>query len=214
MIGAGQAGLAAGYHLAARGLRFEILDSADRVGDVWRHRWDSLRLFTTAQHDGLPGLPFPAARNTFPAKEEFAAYLDSYAARFPAARADRHTRGPGDCGGRRLRGAHPRRAQGRSEFPQTWSAPDPDLLEGPRPRRGGPGAAHDRNPGRPAGAGRRHHRQCPDCCLGHGLPPRGRLDRRTGAAAVGLAGNAAGHRPGMPGLYFLGMPFQYASLRA
>lgn len=82
VIGAGQAGLACGYHLAARGLRFEILDSADRVGDVWRHRWDSLQLFTPAQHDGLPGLPFPAARKTFPDKEEFAAYLDSYAARF------------------------------------------------------------------------------------------------------------------------------------
>ncbi len=82
VIGAGQAGLAAGYHLAAQGARFEILDGADRIGDVWRRRWDSLRLFTPAQHDGLPGLPFPAARDTFPDKEEFAAYLESYAARF------------------------------------------------------------------------------------------------------------------------------------
>ena len=82
VIGAGQAGLAAGYHLARTNLRFEILEAAPRVGDCWRRRWDSLRLFTPAQHDGLPGLPFPAAPNTFPGKEEFAAYLERYAARF------------------------------------------------------------------------------------------------------------------------------------
>ncbi|MCB5293380.1 putative oxidoreductase CzcO [Arthrobacter sp. SO3] len=78
VIGAGQAGLAAGYHLARTKLRFEILEGSPRVGDLWRRRWDSLRLFTPAQHDGLPGLPFPAARNTFPGKEDFAAYLESY----------------------------------------------------------------------------------------------------------------------------------------
>jgi putative flavoprotein involved in K+ transport len=82
VIGAGQAGLAAGYHLAKTKLRFEILEGDPRVGDIWRRRWDSLRLFTPAQHDGLPGLPFPAVRNTFPGKEDFAAYLESYAQRF------------------------------------------------------------------------------------------------------------------------------------
>ncbi|NUU30606.1 NAD(P)-binding domain-containing protein [Arthrobacter sp. C9C5] len=82
VIGAGQAGLAAGYHLARAKLRFEILEQSPRVGDGWRRRWESLRLFTPAQHDGLPGLPFPAARNTYPGKEEFAAYLENYAAHF------------------------------------------------------------------------------------------------------------------------------------
>jgi putative flavoprotein involved in K+ transport len=82
VIGAGQAGLAAGYHLAGMGLRFAILESAGRVGDQWRCRWDSLRLFTPAQHDGLPGLPFPAGKGTFPAKEEVAAYLEGYAEHF------------------------------------------------------------------------------------------------------------------------------------
>ena len=82
VIGAGQAGLAAGYHLARAKLRFEILEEAPRVGETWRRRWDSLRLFTPAQHNGLPGLPFPAARNSYPGKDEFAAYLENYASHF------------------------------------------------------------------------------------------------------------------------------------
>ena len=60
VVGGGQAGLAVGYHLARRGLRFVILDANERVGDAWRKRWDSLRLFTPARYDGLPGMPFPA----------------------------------------------------------------------------------------------------------------------------------------------------------
>ena len=46
VIGAGQAGLSAGYHLAKRGKPFVILDAADRVGGSWLNRWDSLTLFT------------------------------------------------------------------------------------------------------------------------------------------------------------------------
>lgn len=82
VIGAGQAGLAIGHHLARRGLRFGIVDGAERVGDTWRHRWDTLRLFTPAQYDGLPGMPFPAAADTYPTKDQVAAYLESYAAAF------------------------------------------------------------------------------------------------------------------------------------
>lgn len=82
VIGGGQSGLSVGYHLARAGLRFVILDAAERVGDAWRKRWDSLRLFTPARYDGLAGMPFPAPPNTFPTKDEFADYLESYAARF------------------------------------------------------------------------------------------------------------------------------------
>ncbi len=82
VIGGGQAGLAVGYHLAHRGLRFVILDAAERVGDAWRTRWDSLRLFTPAKFDALPGMAFPAPPNTFPTKDEMADYLEAYAARF------------------------------------------------------------------------------------------------------------------------------------
>ncbi|HSJ84038.1 MAG TPA: FAD-dependent oxidoreductase [Acidimicrobiia bacterium] len=82
VIGGGQAGLATGYQLARRGLPFVILDADERVGDSWRKRWASLRLFTPARYDSLPGMPFPAHRSTYPTKDEMADYLESYATRF------------------------------------------------------------------------------------------------------------------------------------
>ena len=82
IIGAGQAGLATGYHLQRAGRSFVILDGESRVGDGWRHQWDTLRLFTPAWADSLPGLPNPAPRWSFPSKDEFADYLETYAATF------------------------------------------------------------------------------------------------------------------------------------
>jgi putative flavoprotein involved in K+ transport len=82
VVGGGQAGLSVGYQLARRGLPFVILDAGDRVGDSWRGRWDSLRLFTPARYDGLAGMPFPASRHSYPTKDAMADYLESYAARF------------------------------------------------------------------------------------------------------------------------------------
>ncbi|MEP6620499.1 MAG: NAD(P)-binding domain-containing protein [bacterium] len=82
VVGGGQAGLSAGYHLARRGIPFVILESSARVGDVWRNRWDSLRLFTPAWLDSLPGMPFPAPGRSFPTKDEMADYLEAYVAHF------------------------------------------------------------------------------------------------------------------------------------
>jgi putative flavoprotein involved in K+ transport len=82
VIGAGQAGLAVGYHLNQRGLRFLIVDAASEAGASWRRRWDSLRLFTPAQYDSLPGLPFPADHDSYPGKDDVAEYLHRYAAAF------------------------------------------------------------------------------------------------------------------------------------
>lgn len=82
VIGGGQAGLSTGYFLRQRGDDFVILDANPRVGDAWRKRWDSLRLFTPARFDGLAGMPFPAPGHTFPTKDEMADYLEAYAARF------------------------------------------------------------------------------------------------------------------------------------
>ena len=82
VIGGGQAGLAMGYQLTQDGRRFEIVDAAPEVGHAWRSRWDSLRLFTSGRYDNLPGLPFPAAADAYPGKEDVADYLQSYAAEF------------------------------------------------------------------------------------------------------------------------------------
>jgi putative flavoprotein involved in K+ transport len=82
VVGAGQAGLAVGYHLRRQGRSFVVLDGGDRVGDSWRRRWDSLRLYSPAFRDALPGMDFPAARTHYPTKDEMGDYLEAYASRF------------------------------------------------------------------------------------------------------------------------------------
>jgi putative flavoprotein involved in K+ transport len=82
VIGGGQAGLAVGFHLAQQGHSFVILDAHPRIGDPWRNRWDSLRVFTPARYSALPGWSFPASPWSYPSKDEVASYLESYAARF------------------------------------------------------------------------------------------------------------------------------------
>jgi putative flavoprotein involved in K+ transport len=82
VIGGGQAGLSAGYHLARRGLPFVILDADSRIGDHWRERWDSLRLYSPAVHDSLPGFRFPASSFHYPSGREMGDYLEAYAGRF------------------------------------------------------------------------------------------------------------------------------------
>ena len=82
VIGAGQAGLAAGYHLQRRGISFVILEASSRIGDNWRRQWDTLKLYSPAQYDALPGLPFPAKKWSFPGKDQVGDYLESYARQF------------------------------------------------------------------------------------------------------------------------------------
>jgi len=82
VVGGGQAGLAVGYHLARRNRPFVILDANERVGDAWRMRWPSLRLYSPALVDGLPGMRFPGPRYAYPTGLEMAEYLESYAERF------------------------------------------------------------------------------------------------------------------------------------
>jgi putative flavoprotein involved in K+ transport len=87
VIGGGQAGLAVGFHLHERGLPFVILDQNERVGDIWRKRWDSLSLFTPARYDSLPGMPFPGPPSVYPTRDQVADYLEEYARAFqPAVR--------------------------------------------------------------------------------------------------------------------------------
>src|SRR6476619_5939332 len=75
VIGAGQAGLALAWHLNRRDARYRLIDSAPEIGHSWRTRWDSLRLFTPAQYDSLPGTPFPAPADSHPTKDQVADYL-------------------------------------------------------------------------------------------------------------------------------------------
>src|SRR5436309_4342703 len=83
VIGGGQAGLAVGYYLKRQGRPFAILDANERIGGSWRTRtWNSLRLFTPARFDGLPGWGFPAPAWSYPTARETADYLEAYAARF------------------------------------------------------------------------------------------------------------------------------------
>jgi putative flavoprotein involved in K+ transport len=82
VIGGGQAGLAAGYHLAQQGRRFKILDAAADPAAAWRGRWESLTLFTPVRYDSLPGRPFPGDPDSYPDRDQVVAYLSDYARHF------------------------------------------------------------------------------------------------------------------------------------
>lgn len=82
IIGGGQAGLAVGYFLKRQGRSFVVLEAGGRIGDSWRARWDSLRLYSPAFRDSLPGMPFPATRTAYPTKDEMGDYLEAYATKF------------------------------------------------------------------------------------------------------------------------------------
>jgi putative flavoprotein involved in K+ transport len=79
VIGAGQAGLAAAHQLGRRGIDFVVLEADDRIGDVWRRRYDSLRLYSPAKYDALPGLAFPLPAHAFPTGRQMGDYLEAYA---------------------------------------------------------------------------------------------------------------------------------------
>lgn len=82
VVGWGQAGLSVGYHLGRLGVSHAILDANEQIGDAWRKRWDSLRLFTPARFNGLDGMQFPGPAHSFSTKDEMADYLKAYATRF------------------------------------------------------------------------------------------------------------------------------------
>jgi putative flavoprotein involved in K+ transport len=82
VVGGGQAGLAIGYFLAQQGRDFTILDAAAEPAAAWRERWDSLKLFTPARYNALPGLAFPGDPDRYPGREDVVAYLTDYARHF------------------------------------------------------------------------------------------------------------------------------------
>ncbi|BFO18213.1 hypothetical protein SHKM778_46010 [Streptomyces sp. KM77-8] len=83
VIGGGQAGLAAGYHLRRLGVDFVILDGQSTPGGAWQHTWDSLHLFSPAAHSSLPGrLMPPQPCETYPDASHVVAYLADYEKRY------------------------------------------------------------------------------------------------------------------------------------
>src|SRR4051812_22319706 len=82
IIGAGQAGLALGYHLKQTPLRFQLVEAHQRVGESWRKRYESLVLFTPRTYSALPGLAVPGDPQGYPTRDEIADYLERYASHF------------------------------------------------------------------------------------------------------------------------------------
>ena len=161
IIGAGQAGLSVGYYLARRGAPFVILEANQRVGDTWRQRWDSLRLFTPgpvrrARRDAVPGVAVP-----FPTKDEMADYLEAYAARFAlpvrtGVRVDRVARRATGFSCRPATGdSGPARRGGDGELP---AAAGP-AVRAPSSTRASSSSIHAIPEPRPAPARRRAHRR-------------------------------------------------------
>ena len=82
VIGAGQAGLAMGYYLSQSNVNFLIIDKGRELGEVWKERYDSLRLFTPRMYSSLPGLVLDGDQHGFPSKDEIGDYLKHYADKF------------------------------------------------------------------------------------------------------------------------------------
>lgn len=82
VVGAGQAGLSAGYHLHrtgfAPGSGFVILDADNGPGGAWQHRWPTLVFDRVHGFHDLPGLPLPPAEPQRPASEQVSAYFAAY----------------------------------------------------------------------------------------------------------------------------------------
>ena len=82
VIGGGQAGLAIGHELDGQGVRFTILEAGATPAAAWASRWDSLKLFTSARYDSLPGREFPGEPDHYPTRDEVVSYLTDYARHF------------------------------------------------------------------------------------------------------------------------------------
>ncbi|MEU9033379.1 ArsO family NAD(P)H-dependent flavin-containing monooxygenase [Streptomyces sp. NPDC048352] len=83
VIGGGQSGLAAGYHLRRLGIEHVVLDAQTAPGGAWQHTWESLRLFSPAAYSSLPGRLMPVQEgHLYPDAAHVVAYLADYEKRY------------------------------------------------------------------------------------------------------------------------------------
>ncbi|KAK9697711.1 hypothetical protein RND81_08G055400 [Saponaria officinalis] len=84
IVGAGPSGLAVAACLKEKGIiPGLILERSECVGSLWKYRtYDRLRLHLPKQFCQLPYLKFPSHFPTYPTKQQFITYLDSYAKEF------------------------------------------------------------------------------------------------------------------------------------
>ncbi|WP_420453750.1 flavin-containing monooxygenase [Ilumatobacter sp.] len=79
VIGAGHAGLCVVSALARRDVGCTVIDGAVRLGDVWRHRYDDLRLNTARDASRIPGATLPHDVGSWPTRDEWADHIESAA---------------------------------------------------------------------------------------------------------------------------------------
>lgn len=82
IIGGGQSALACAYYLRRTNLEYTILDNQEKCGGAWLHGWDTLTLFSPAEHSSLPGWLMPKSENEFPTKKEVIKYVCNYEKRY------------------------------------------------------------------------------------------------------------------------------------
>src|SRR5690606_8003282 len=82
IIGGGQSALACSYFLRRTSIQYLVLDAEVTCGGAWLHAWDSLTLFSPAEHSSLPGWPMPKSTEEFPSREEVISYLCNYVKRY------------------------------------------------------------------------------------------------------------------------------------
>lgn len=82
IIGAAQAGLSMAYYLKQQDKEFILIDKGEEIGQSWLNRWDSLKLFTPAEFNNMPGMDFPAEKGHYPTKKEVAGFFKKYVHKF------------------------------------------------------------------------------------------------------------------------------------
>src|SRR5262245_33533272 len=82
VVGGGASGLSAAGALARRGIESVILEQDAAIGDIWRRRYEGLRLHTIRSLSGLAHFPISSKYPRYLSREDVVAYLGDYARHF------------------------------------------------------------------------------------------------------------------------------------